>query len=51
MNLIQPIDGAYFKTTYFIVTSLIAIVVSIVAAWRMDTIKFEEEKEEENHLL
>lgn len=50
-RLLQPIDLAYFKTTYFLVTTLIAIVVSAVAAWRIDVAESEEEKGEETHLL
>lgn len=36
MTMIQPIDGAYFKTTYFWVTTALAIVLAIYAAHKTD---------------
>lgn len=36
MLQLQPIDLAYFKSTYFFVTTLIAAVVALIAARKMD---------------
>ena len=34
--MIQPIDFAYFKTAYFLVTTIVAVVLAAYAAWKMD---------------
>lgn len=36
MTLIQPIDFAYFKTTYFWVTTAMAIILAVYVSWKMD---------------
>lgn len=33
MSHLQPIDGAYFTTVYFVVTTFISIVVASVGAY------------------
>lgn len=33
--MIQPIDFAYFKTTYFLVTTIVAVILAVYAAWKM----------------
>ena len=33
--MIQPIDLSYFQTPYFLVTTVVSVILAAVAAWRM----------------
>lgn len=33
MNQLQPIDGAYYTSAYFLITTIVALIVALVGAY------------------
>lgn len=38
MTCVQPVDGPYFMSLYFWVTTAVVIVLAVFAAWRIDDV-------------